>query len=256
MNMEHKFSKRVEDYVKYRPTYPREAIDYLYEHQIVSDHSTVADIGAGTGIFSKLLVERGTHVIAVEPDPVMRNASMKAIGDDQAFNTTAGTAETTGLEDHSVDAITCAQSFHWFDRVAVKEEFSRILKPGGKVALIWNKRQITGTSFMEGLEEVWHRYGIDYSKVNHKNIADEDLQAFFTDNTMHKARFQMQQTFDFEGLRGRVKSSSYTPMPEHENYEPMMAELQRLFNRYEQNGEVPFLYETELFWGRVDRTEV
>lgn len=94
-------------------------------------------------------------------------------------------------------------------------------------------------------------YGIDYSEVNHKNISEDELQIFYKENTMEKSVFKIEQLFDFEGLRGRVMSSSYTPMPEHPNYGPMMDELKKLFNRYEKNGKVPYTYETELYWGEI-----
>lgn len=251
MDMKQSFSNKVKDYVKFRPTYPSDALDYLYDIVKIDANSTVVDIGAGTGKLSKLLVERGTNVIAVEPDHEMRKASVQILGNEPNFRVVAGSAESTRLHDNSVDFIVCAQAFHWFDRTATKEEFKRILKENGKVILIWNTRQTKGTPFLEGLEHILHNYGIDYSEVNHKNISDDELQSFFTENTMEKFVFKLQQSFDFEGMCGRVMSSSYTPMPEHPNYGPMMEELNKLFKRYKDNGKVAFIYETELYWGEI-----
>jgi ubiquinone/menaquinone biosynthesis C-methylase UbiE len=251
MGIKQSFSNKVKDYVNYRPTYPIDAIDYLYDILKLNEKSTVADIGAGTGIFSKLLVERGTKVFAVEPNQEMRESSVQTLGKDINFHAIEGSAELTNLSDNSVDFIVCAQAFHWFDRTATKIEFKRIIKEHGKVILVWNTRQTKGTPFLEGLEHLLLNYGIDYSEVNHKNISEEDLQSFFKENTMEKSVFKMQQLFDFEGLRGRIMSSSYSPMPEHPNYEPMMEGLRKLFNRYEKNGKVPYIYDTELYLGEI-----
>lgn len=245
------FSSRVDDYVKYRPTYPAEAIDYLYDIVNLRRTSTVADIGAGTGIFSKLIVDRGTNVIAVEPNQEMRAACERLMVHVPNFWAVAGSAESTGLPDQSVDFIVCAQAFHWFDRSASKLEFQRILKPRGKLVLVWNSRLTEGAPFLEGIEQLLHKFGIDYTKVNHKNISHDELQSFFKENTMEKSVFTMQQFFDFEGLHGRLMSSSYTPEPSHPNYEPMVRELRQLFNQHERKGRVPFDYETELFWGEI-----
>lgn len=251
MGIKQSFSNKVKDYVKYRPTYLSDAIDYLYDTVKIDDNSTVADIGAGTGKLSKLLVERGTHVIAVEPNQEMQKASVQILGHEPNFRAVGGSAESTSLRDNSVDFIVCAQAFHWFDRTAARIEFKRILKEHGKVILVWNTRQTKGTPFLERIERLLLNYGIDYSEVNHKNILEDELQVFFKENTMDKSFFKIQQLLDFEGLCGRVMSSSYTPMPEHPNYRPMMEELRKLFNRYEKNGKVTFIYETELFWGEI-----
>ncbi|WP_341280587.1 class I SAM-dependent methyltransferase [Paenibacillus sp. FSL H8-0537] len=251
MDIKQSFSNRVKDYVKYRPTYPSDAIDYLYNIVKLDENSTVADIGAGTGKLSELLVERGTHVIAVEPNQEMRKACIQILGHESNFRAVAGSAESTYLCENSVDFIVCAQAFHWFDRTVAKMEFTRILKDRGKVILVWNTRQTKGTPFLEGIEHLLLNYGIDYSEVNHKNISEDELQLFFKENTMEKSVFKMQQLFDFEGLSGRIMSSSYTPMPEHPNYGRMKEELKKLFNRYEKNGKVTFIYETELYWGEI-----
>lgn len=251
MNSKERFSNRVDTYLKYRPSYPKEAIDYLYETVGLRPDSEIADIGAGTGIFSKLLLERGSRVIAVEPNPEMRQAAEKMLGGKPNFRAVPGSAEASGLSDRSVDFIVCAQSFHWFDRSAAKREFGRILKPGGKAALIWNSRLAHGTPFREGYERLLQTFGTDYKQVNHKNITPETLAAFFKEGTMREAKFANRQTFDFEGLSGRLRSSSYSPVPGDAAYEPMMEELRKLFEQNAQEGFVFFDYETEIYWGEI-----
>lgn len=251
MDSKKRFSNRVDTYVKYRPSYPKEAIDCLYDTVGLHPDCEVADVGAGTGIFTKLLLERGSRVTAVEPNKEMREAAIEALGSNANFRTIPGSAEDTGLPDESVDFITCAQSFHWFHQQRAKAEFHRILKPGGKAVLIWNSRLTEGTAFLEEYEHLLQRYGTDYNEVKHTNISPESLIPFFAAGTMRIARFPNRQLLDFDGLAGRLHSSSYSPTPEHPNYEPMMRELKAIFDRNQQGGRISFDYVTEIFWGAI-----
>lgn len=251
MNNTERFSNRVDTYVKYRPSYPEAAIDYLYDTVGLNENSIIADIGAGTGIFSRLLLARGSKVIAVEPNQAMREAAEKESEGDLNLRIMSGSAEATGLSEHSVDYIVCAQAFHWFDRSAAQTEFRRILKSGGKVILIWNSRLTSGTPFLEEYDRLLHTYGTDYVKVKHTNISILSLLSFFKKGGLQEERFTLRQLFDFAGLRGRLLSSSYSPVAGHPNYEPMMIELQNIFDRNNQDGKVLFDYETQVFWGEL-----
>ncbi|MFC3802768.1 class I SAM-dependent methyltransferase [Cohnella sp. GCM10012308] len=251
MENKERFTDRVETYVKYRPSYPAAAIDYLYGEVGLGRDSAVADIGAGTGIFSRLLLERGTPVTAVEPNRAMREEAERALQGYSGFKAVNGAAEQTGLPDASADFIVSAQAFHWFDQAAAKREFHRLLRPEGKAALIWNTRLTSGLPFLEAYEALLLRLGTDYATVNHRNITPEQLAAFFVPGTKREARFPNRQLFDFDGLSGRLRSSSYTPVPGDPNYEPMMRELRDIFDRYQQDGRVSFDYETEIYTGSV-----
>ncbi|MBW5448594.1 methyltransferase domain-containing protein [Cohnella sp. CFH 77786] len=251
MDSKERFSSRVDAYVKYRPGYPKEAIDYLYETEGFRAGAEIADIGAGTGIFTKLLLERGSKVAAVEPNREMREAAAAELGNDPNFRALPGSAEATGLPGASVDFVVSAQAFHWFDRDAARTEFRRILKPGGKAALIWNSRLTSGSPFLEAYEQLLHRWSTDYASVNHKNVSEEILAAFFQEGTMRTARFRNRQKFDYDGLKGRLLSSSYAPETGHPNHEPMLRELRELFDRSESDGLVSFDYETEIYTGEV-----
>lgn len=246
-----RFSNRVEMYIKYRPSYPQSAIDYLYHEVGCSDESVIADVGAGTGILSKLLLNRGSAVIAIEPNVAMREHLQVTMGDVAKCRVVDGTAEATGLADDCVDFIVCAQSFHWFNRDDAKREFHRIVKPGGSVVVIWNARLTKGTPFLEGYERLLQMYGTDYNAVNHTNVTAKSMSSFFKEGTMREARFAMSQSFDLEGLRGRLLSSSYTPLPGHASYEPMLQRLQTLFEQTHQDGQVSFDYETQMYVGTV-----
>jgi SAM-dependent methyltransferase len=251
MDNKERFSDRVDAYVKYRPSYPREAIDYLFGTLGFAAGSTAADVGAGTGNFTALLLERKVVVYAVEPNPEMRSAAERKLSAMPNFHSAGGSAEQTGLPDKAVDFVVSAQAFHWFDRAAAKREFGRILKPGGQTVLIWNSRLTEGTPFLAGYEQLLRTLGTDYEKVNHRNITTEDLQQFFAEGQLRKAVFPNRQLFDFDGLLGRLQSSSYSPKPGHPNYEPMIAALRELFDRCQTDGTVSFDYETEIYSGPV-----
>lgn len=251
MDSKQRFSNRVDNYTKYRPSYPKEAIDYLYGELGFRESSTIADIGAGTGIFTHLLLERGSRVLAVEPNTDMRAAAEQALASYASFVPVDGAAERTQLDDHSVDFIVSAQAFHWFDLPLCKQEFHRILKPGGKAVLIWNRRTTSGSPFYAEYDGLLRKYGRDYEKVNHMNLRDDDFAGFFAESGYARMTFANQQTFDFEGLRGRVLSASYIPLPGEEGHEPLMTELRAYFDRYESEGKIVFHYTTELYVGEV-----
>lgn len=247
-----RFSNRVENYVKYRPGYPKELLDYLFTEAGFSKESIVADIGSGTGIFSALLLERGCRVAGVEPNKEMRKAAEALLEEYKKFVSLDGTAENTGLANNSVDFVICAQAFHWFDKAACKKEFERILKPGGKVVLIWNSRKDSGSDFASGYEDLLRAYANDYNEVNHVHTVTYDtLSMFYRDGKFTKEIFENYQLFDLEGLKGRLLSSSYVPLPGETSYEAMMTGLEKLFNKCESNGKISFDYITEVYVGYV-----
>ncbi|HZG86746.1 class I SAM-dependent methyltransferase [Paenibacillus sp.] len=246
-----RFGERVEHYVKYRPGYPAEALDFLYGELGFADAELIADVGAGTGIFAKLLLERGSAVAAVEPNAEMRRAAEAALSGWDRFRAVDGSAERTTLPDGSVDGIVCAQSFHWFDIPAAKREFARILRPNRYVALIWNRRKPDADPFAQEYESLLQRYSRDYEIVKHDKVEDGQLESFFRDAKYGKRSFPNRQTFDAEGLRGRAMSSSYCPLPGEPNFEPLMNGLDAAFERWQRDGAVRFEYETNVYYGFV-----
>lgn len=165
-----RFSDRVADYVKYRPSYPQAVIDHLVAHCQLTPQSVVADMGSGTGIFSKLLLEYGCTVYGVEPNAAMRQAADALLRDFPKFHSVAATAEATTLPDASVDFITAAQAFHWFDLPRFKQECQRIGKSGGQLVVLWNDRETDTTPFLSGYENFLRKHALDYRKVDHKRF--------------------------------------------------------------------------------------
>jgi SAM-dependent methyltransferase len=246
-----RFSDRVEDYVRHRPSYPAALIDSLREHAGLGPSSVVADVGSGTGIFAQLLLPHCARVFGVEPNAAMRAAGERLLAGWPNFARIAGTAESTGLPDASVDLITAAQAFHWFDAPACRREFSRIVRPGSPVALVWNERLVEATPFLAEYESMLRRRAIDYGKVNHTNVGAAALGAFFGPGGCTTAEFSIEQLFDFAGLRGRLLSSSYAPNIGHPGHEALMGELASLFERHAREGHVSFHYASRLLVGRL-----
>ncbi|HZZ44600.1 MAG TPA: class I SAM-dependent methyltransferase [Tepidisphaeraceae bacterium] len=245
-----RFSTRVADYVRYRPGYPAAVTEHLRDTIGLNAEWTIADVGAGTGISSKLFLDAGCEVIAVEPNAEMRAAATEWLQNSPRFHPIDGSAELTGLEKHSVHLIVCAQAFHWFDIAPARQEFQRILKPPGWVVLIWNDRDRNGSSFAEGYDSLLKQYGTDYQRVRHDRVPTERINEFFG-GKMEEAGFPNQQQFDFEGLRGRLMSSSYAPLEGHVHHQPMMGKLRELYDQYQVDGRITFEYRTRVFRGRL-----
>jgi len=250
-----RFSTRVENYVKYRPGYPSGVLKTLRAGCGLTPHALIADIGSGTGLLAELFLDFGCRVIGVEPNVEMRAAAERLLAKHARFTSLAGSAEETGLPPASVDFITAGQAFHWFDPPRARTEFLRILKPEGWVALVWNSRRTASTPFLRAYEDLLNAYATDYAQVNHQNVeADERLIPDFFGGSFQEATFVNVQNFDFDGLLGRLMSSSYAPEAGHTNYIPMLAELHLIFESFQKNGRVAFEYDTKLYYGHLTRS--
>lgn len=248
-----RFGNRVADYVATRPGYPPAVLNWLRIEAGLT-HAldfAIADIGSGTGLSSLPFLENGNLVFGVEPNREMRLAAEDLLAGWPNFCSVAGTAEATTLPDASVDLVVAGQAFHWFDPPRARAEFLRILRPGGFVALMWNTRRIDSSQFLRGYEDLLLRFGTDYREVVHTNVDHAKLAAFFGPGGFRAFRLDNEQLFDREGLRGRTRSSSFTPPPGHPDFAPMMAELDRLFDQFNESGRVRFVYDTELYVGRL-----
>ncbi|SHL59681.1 class I SAM-dependent methyltransferase [Rhodanobacter sp. OK091] len=246
-----RFSDRVDDYVRYRPDYPPALIEWLQREQGVDAAWRVADVGAGTGISSKMFLDAGYRVTAVEPNAPMRAAAERWLQAYENFDAVDGKADATGLPDASVDLVTVAQAFHWFDQETTRREFARILRPRGLAAIWWNSRRLTGTRFLEGYEALLQQFGTDYASVAERYTDDERMRAWFGAGFRGSARFEHAQRLDFEALRGRLMSSSYAPQAGHPQHEPMLRELRELFDNCAEQGTVSFDYDTRIFAGHM-----
>lgn len=246
-----RFSGRVDDYVRYRPGYPPEALAPLATDCGLGPGATVADIGAGTGIWTGRLLRAGCRVLALEPNREMRRAGRRRLGESDRLTWLDGTAEATGLADASVDLVTAAQAFHWFDRRRARAELARILGPGGCLAVIWNERHKESTPFLAAYERLLLDWAIDYERIDHTRLGRRQLEPFFDPAPLHEFRCANRQVLDLEGLEGRLRSCSYAPGPEHPHHAPMMAELRRIFAACQEDGRVAIDYDCRVYYGRL-----
>jgi SAM-dependent methyltransferase len=249
-----RFSDRVEAYQKYRPGYPPALVSTLLEKAGLDASAVVADIGSGTGIFTRLLLDHGLRVSAVEPNTNMRKAAEASLSEYDNFISIDGAAEDTSLAEGSIDLVTAAQAFHWFNNAATKTELQRILKPDGKLALIWNKRAVS-EPFQQAYDAILREYAPEYDKVNHMNLEEDDIAGFFAAESMELLHFDNNQSLDFSALIGRLQSSSYCPSENSAQYIPLVTELLGLFDQFALNGRIDFEYDTQLYLGTVDKTE-
>ncbi len=249
-NATQRFSSRVDNYVRYRPGYPREVIDLLKKECGLTPESVIADIASGTGIFTQLLLKNGNRVFGVEPNGEMRRAGEDFLRSYPRFTSIAGTAEATTLSDHSIDLATAAQAAHWFDREKARREFVRVLKPGGWCVLLWNERRTDSTPFLREYEQLLLTYGTDYQEVRHERTTAE-IASFFSPSPFRLSALEAFQNVDYAGFEGRLLSSSYTPTPDHANYQPMLRELRRIFDAHEIDDRVSLEYNTLVFYGQL-----
>lgn len=245
-----RFSDRVENYVNYRPAYPPELINSLIENCRFNPDSRVADIGSGTGIFSQHLLDRQLPVIGVEPNTEMREAAETILLNYAQFTSVAGTAEFTSLVDSSIDLITVAQAFHWFDWPKALAEFKRILKPQGQLALIWNRRDLKDP-FQQAYEAMLRDLAPDYNLVNHMNIEVEKIAAIFDASEYQHLSFRYTQFFDCAAFLGRMQSSSYTPVQGSEALARLNEAAVALYEEFAVDGELAFEYTSHLYLGRL-----
>jgi SAM-dependent methyltransferase len=242
-----RFSARVDNYMRFRPGYPPAVLDLLRAESGLTPATRIADIASGTGIFTRMLLENGNTVYAVEPNPEMRHAAERLLAAYPNFVSVNGTAEATTLADHSVELITAAQAAHWFDRARSRREFARILKPTGWLVLLWNERSTDSTPFLRAYEQLLLAYGTDYQQVRHERTTDT-IDTFFP-GPCEKKVFSMQQEFDYASLEGRLLSSSYAPLPTDPGYESMLRELHRIFDAHASQGKVLMPYTTRVYYG-------
>ena len=244
LNPTKRFSNRVENYIKYRPSYPKEVVAFLENNLGLNKQQLVADIGSGTGLFAELLLQKGHEVLCIEPNDEMRKAAENKLVHHKKFSSYGSTAEETGLNSHTIDLITVATAFHWMEPLATKKEFKRILKPNGHIVLAWNVRK-RDSPFLKEYHSLKQMNSGDRPD---SNINEAAIKSFFAPQAAATKSFSDVQLLDFEGLKGQLLSSSYIPLPGHDSYDDMIEKLVQLFVKYNESGLVKMEYETKLYW--------
>ena len=240
-----RFSARVENYRRYRPSYPPEMLAFLERECGLTPAARIADIGCGTGLLAQVLLRFGCEVFGVEPNAEMRAAAEEALAAETRFHSIAGRAEATTLPDAAFDVVTAGQAFHWFDPAGARREFARILKPNGWLVLVWNERA-AGGGFQAAYETV-----VKDCAAERTRIEEDAIDLVFGHHDWRLVEFPNRQVMNMESLQGRLASSSYAPLPDTPEYDRLVRELNHIFAKHEQDGSVTLLYDTKVYAGRL-----
>ena len=236
---ENKFNGMGKIYSKYRPSYPSDFIDYLFTDVGISKSSIIADIGSGTGILTRQLLEKGNKVYGIEPNADMRAIAETNLNNFPGFTSVNGNAEDTTIDDNSVDYITVAQAFHWFDREKFKKECQRILKPEGKVILVWNVRDNNNELVIENYE-VNRKYCPNFKGFS-DGMYGKTNEADFSDlfNSKYETKvFPNNLIFDMDTFIGRNLSASYALKSNDAQYNNYVNELKKIYKKYSNKGQL------------------
>jgi ubiquinone/menaquinone biosynthesis C-methylase UbiE len=251
LNSKGRFSSRVDNYVKYRPHYPEEIIEFLRSELNMKVNDVIADIGSGTGFLSEIFLKNGNKVLGIEPNKDMRKAGEEYLKNYNDFMSIDGSAEETTLKEQSVDFVVVGQAFHWFDHEKCRTEFQRILKNEKFALLIWNERTIGSSIFMSDYENVMQKYSVGYDRSTNRNMDENKMKSFYGVENLNLKLFKNNQILDFEGLKGRTLSASYTPEENDPNHASFISELKEMFQKNQNNGTVEIIYSTRVYWGRL-----
>lgn len=236
-----RFDDRAGDYVKYRPTYPANAVRAILDRLGPPERLVAVDVGAGTGISARLLGDQGVQVVAVEPGEAMRRAAAPHPN----VTWVAARAEATGLGSESVDLVLCAQSFHWFQPREVLPEFARILRPQGRLAIVWNRRR-NSDPFTAGYRQAVVDAGGAIA-VEGMNFDAEVVSRGGVFSSATRTVFANPQRLDLDGLIGRARSASYVPKSGAAG-EQLLTTLRALHAQYaDASGVVTLAQDTEVF---------
>lgn len=253
MKTTERFTNKAKFYHSSRPSYPKEILINIEQKTNISvtKPCTIADIGSGTGKLSEIFLAEGFKVLGVEPNMAMREVAEKELRKYKFFVSIDGSAEYTGIDNHSIDLIVVGQSFHWFNLVETRKEFLRILKPDSYVCIVWNNRNTKQSLFFRDYELLLDEFGTDYQEVSKNRIEKKDFEEFYGVNNYQRHLYPNRQKLDFQGVKGRILSTSYMIGKEDTNYPKMIKKLQIIFHEHQKDGFIDLNYETEMYIGKM-----
>lgn len=236
MNATGRFSDRADDYARFRPSYPAEAIDTVLDGLDGAEGAPLraVDLGAGTGIASRLLADRGVRVVAVETNASMRAAGMSR--ECEGIEWRDGRAESTGVPSGWADLIIAAQAWHWFEPVGTEREVRRVLRPHGRLAVMWNVDDPADAA-TGAFRQVVQTYATS-PRVYQEMVDAKSVERLGWRTPVREVVVAHVQRLDAEGLIGRARSASYAPK-EPEALSSMTRALSKVFDRFAKPTEEP-----------------
>lgn len=247
------YSEKIENYLRYQPGYPNKLINYLYEEAGLSRESVIADIGSGTGVLTRLLLERGSRVVAIEYNDQMREVANRLLGDEfQRFVSLKATADNTTLSDESVNFIFCTKSIKHLCIEKCRNEFFRIIKPSGAVILLYNRLN-QEDDFIKEYQKLIKQYQVFNDTLPDSELSEDEIFEFFSTTPYTHVSFSNQQILDFEGAKARFLSEGSLPAQWDNGYQEILTEFQNIFERYNQSRKVSINYTTETYIGSLGK---
>jgi SAM-dependent methyltransferase len=244
----HRFTGRAEAYSSYRPTYPSSLIALLQKEIGLGTSNVVADVGSGTGILSELFLSNGNVVFGVEPNHDMRvTAENKLARFENRFISVDGSAESTGLSDHTVDLVAIGQALHWFDAVIANRELKRILRGPKHACVLYNDRREDDEVGRE-YSRIVKKYG--KGKEGIPIVDDSYILRFLNNHEFEKFILPNSQDLDYEGMIGRLSSASYMPRPGESEWARMADDVKAVFKSRDERL-VTIAYDTRIYLGRI-----
>ncbi len=253
MNLENadRFNGKSEVYNRNRPGYPTELLEKLIGETDLDRNGHIAEIGAGTGLFTECLLQAGfRHISAVEPNAEFRECLAERFRETAGIAISDGSAEHTGLPDRRFDLITAAQAFHWFDKSAFRTECRRIARsPETVAALVWNNRRDDNNGFHPACRDVCAKYCRKFTGFSCP-CPENALAGFFREDRYRILAVPNDIIYpDAESFVGRMLSASYAPLPGSESFEPFTEACREIFRRFGQNGELVFPMTAYCYYG-------
>lgn len=243
-----RFTGRAGDYARYRIGYPQGLIALLEERCGLTRESVVADLGSGTGALTRMLLDHGNPVFAIEPNREMRETAELDLAGHVRFVSIDATAEATTLPDRSVDLVTAGRALQWFDPRAAFREMARILRPAGRVVALWNRRLPPDEPVIAAYDRLLQEFCGDYGGSISRR---QEAIALLESRRFHYEAIRMPKRFDLQQLKGHIRSLSISPDESHANYEPLMSAVEQMFEQHQQGGVLTIEYTTVVYYGRL-----